>query len=153
MSYIERDLMEGERLVHRTGLHPVVYLRPASWLLGGAVLAALLLRRGLALPGLAVAAAALAASLPVLVRLLSSEYGVTNRRVFVKAGWIGRHTLETALSKVGVIVVDQTPLGRVLGYGTLTLRCAGGASETLPRMRSPHAFRNKVFEQLEEPPR
>jgi uncharacterized membrane protein YdbT with pleckstrin-like domain len=148
MSYIEHTMMRGEKVVHRTRPHEVVYLRAALWAVCGACLGLIL---GRILPcwiGVLVAGAAFAVSLPKVLDQFSLEYGVTNRRMFIKGGWISRRTLETALNKVGAIAVDQGPLGRLLGYGDVVVMTAGGGREVLPRIRAPLEFRKNVFEQI-----
>ena len=48
-----------------------------------------------------------------------TELSVTNHRVIYKTGFIRRHTVEMNMDKVETVNVDQTILGRILGYGTI----------------------------------
>jgi hypothetical protein len=46
------------------------------------------------------------------------------------------------------IAVDQSFLGRLLGYGTVMVRGTGGTAETFPRVASPLQFRRHAQEQI-----
>ncbi|HAM34401.1 MAG TPA: hypothetical protein DEB40_08845 [Elusimicrobia bacterium] len=148
MCYINETLLPGERLVHRTRPHPVVFLQPAFLWLTGTALSLAIARFWSFELGLLAAAGVLAASLPLFSRHLSCEYGLTNKRFFIKAGWPRRQTLETTLGKVGVITVNQGLAGMLLDYGDVTVMVAGGGKDVLAKVHSPLEFRSKVFEQM-----
>ncbi|MBI3548851.1 MAG: PH domain-containing protein [Elusimicrobia bacterium] len=149
MSYIDASLMDGETVVYRTRPHAITCLRPAAQTAVGIVAACLLFFFSAFWAGLAVAAIAAAASFPAFARFFGSEYGVTNKRIFVQTGGLmERRTLETAVSRVAVISVEQDLWGKILGYGSVVLNGAGGIKDTLPQMRAPFEFRRKVFEQV-----
>ena len=73
-----------------------------------------------------------------------SEFAVTDKRVLVKTGILNRHTLETLLTKIENMSVDQSILGRVLNYGTITITGTGGTKEQFARIAVPLEFRNQV---------
>lgn len=54
----------------------------------------------------------------MLITYLTSEFGITNKRVLIKHGFIKRISLETLLNKIEGITVQQGILGRILNYGT-----------------------------------
>jgi membrane protein YdbS with pleckstrin-like domain len=149
MGYVDSNLMSGETVVYRTKLHWII-LAPAG------LLAALLLAGGavfLLYPQarLGGPVCLLAAALVIVgpaVRYGSSEFAVTNKRVAIKVGWLHRRTLEMVLQKVESIAVDQGVMGRLLGYGTLTVHGTGGTPETFDKIRAPLEFRRYVNEQL-----
>jgi uncharacterized membrane protein YdbT with pleckstrin-like domain len=74
----------------------------------------------------------------------ASEFAVTGKRVIIKVGVIRRRTLETMLSKVEAIEVDQTVVGRMLNYGTLIVTGTGGTKEAFKRISHPLEFRRQV---------
>lgn len=125
MGYIENNLIPGETVAYRTRLHWVLFLWPAALFIiglmirdsGGGVLILLGLLWGLA----------------SYINLTSSEFGVTNRRVLIKVGFIRRKSLELLLQKVEGIGVDQGILGRIFGYGTITVTGTGGTRESFPQ--------------------
>jgi uncharacterized membrane protein YdbT with pleckstrin-like domain len=74
----------------------------------------------------------------------ASEFGVTSRRVIIKTGLVRRNTLEVILQKVESVSVEQSVLGRILGYGTLTVTGSGGSSEPYRDISQPLEFRKQV---------
>lgn len=64
--------------------------------------------------------------LSALIAKLTTEIGVTNKRIIAKHGLLFRKTVELNLSKVESINVDQSILGRIFGYGTLIVTGTGG---------------------------
>ena len=79
---------------------------------------------------------------------LTSEYGVTNKRVLIKTGWISRASLEIMLDKVEGVLVDQTIPGRLFNYGSITIIGTGGTKDTFPYIPNPLMFRRTVQEQI-----
>jgi len=76
-----------------------------------------------------------------------SEFVITNRRIVIKEGFIARRTFEMNLSKIETVNVDQTVVGRVLNFGSITIIGTGGTKETFHNIRRPMAFR-KAFQEL-----
>lgn len=82
--------------------------------------------------------------IPPTLAFASSELVITDRRVLIKTGIIRRQTLEMFISKVESIAVDQGFLGRVMDYGTVTIRGTGGFAEPFEAIAQPILFRNWV---------
>ncbi|EKD92296.1 MAG: hypothetical protein ACD_29C00077G0002 [uncultured bacterium] len=80
------------------------------------------------------------------IQYMNSEYGITNKRVLIKVGWISRDSLEIMLEKVEGVLVDQTILGRILSYGTITIIGTGGTKDSFPYIPAPLEFRRTVQE-------
>ena len=78
----------------------------------------------------------------------SEEYFVTNQKV-MKVGGIVRKTAEgSALEKINDIKIEQSLLGRWLGYGTLGVLTAADESNLhYTAMREPMEFRKVVLDQ------
>ena len=76
----------------------------------------------------------------------TSEFVITNKRVVVKIGLVWRRTLEMNLSRVETVNVDQSILGRLLDYGTITIIGTGGTRESFRRISKPLEFR-RVFQE------
>jgi len=148
VGYVERHLLAGERVVYKTRLHWVLFLRPALVVLGGIALAVLLRPvhdpRWLWMVGAGVTLIGLGWGLVHYVELMTSEFAVTSSRLILKVGLISRYTTELLLTKVETIGVQQGLLGRMLGYGDLTVTGTGGAREVFRRVRDPIGFRNHV---------
>jgi uncharacterized membrane protein YdbT with pleckstrin-like domain len=75
----------------------------------------------------------------------SSEFAVTNKRVMIKVGSLQRHTLEVLLQRVEGVGVDQGVLGRMLGYGSISVSGTGGTKEGFDHIDNPLEFRRQVL--------
>lgn len=75
----------------------------------------------------------------------SSEFAVTNKRVMIKVGALQRHTLEVLLQRVEGVGVDQGVLGRMLGYGSISVSGTGGTKEGFDHIDNPLEFRRQVL--------
>ncbi len=76
----------------------------------------------------------------------TDEFAITNKRVIIKTGLISRKTFEMNHSKIESVNVDQSILGRILGYGTIGIVGSGGTREVFPNIKNPLAFRKKFQE-------
>jgi hypothetical protein len=54
-----------------------------------------------------------------MIRRNATEMAVTNRRVVIKTGLVNRKTIAMLLGKVETIEVNETAVGKMLGYGTI----------------------------------
>lgn len=79
-----------------------------------------------------------------LIHHYTDEFVITNRRVIIKKGWIARYTLEMNLHKIETVNVVQSILGRILGYGSITVIGTGGTKEHFHGIKNPIEFR-KAF--------
>ena len=82
---------------------------------------------------------------PALARW-SDEFVVTNKRVIIKTGIISRKTLEMNLNKIESVNVDQSIMGRLLGYGDVTIIGTGGTRESFPNIGNAVEFRKRFQE-------
>jgi len=150
MSYIEKNLMNGESLVYRTKLHWVVFLWPIIWF----VLAIVFFRSG----GAGIEAGSLFILIAILtgvasfINFTTSEFGITNKRVIIKVGFISRNSLEILLNKVEGIQVNQNILGRILGFGSIIVSGTGGTKDPFHEIDAPLEFRKRVQEQIATAP-
>jgi uncharacterized membrane protein YdbT with pleckstrin-like domain len=154
MRYVTRVLQPGETVAYQTQLHWLIYLRAilalivCGFLVGGALSFASDQRQYLSL-ALWIAAAifallAVSAALGAFIRRATTELAVTDHRVIYKTGLLSRHTLEMNRSKVESVDVNQTLLGRMLGYGTIIVRGTGGSLEPMRRIADPLTFRSHI---------
>jgi uncharacterized membrane protein YdbT with pleckstrin-like domain len=162
MSYVERNLIPGEKVFYKTGLHWSVLIGP--FFLGGVFFALALLLAiyadsdksaasgpsGIALIGVGVLAIIAATSIITgIFRRRSLEMAVTNKRVITKAGIFTRQTFELLLSKIESIGVEESLMGRMFGFGTVTIRGTGGTSDPFRKIAHPLEFRKQVQEHIE----
>jgi uncharacterized membrane protein YdbT with pleckstrin-like domain len=79
------------------------------------------------------------------------DYAVTNQKVLKVAGLLRKRTSGAALEKINDVIMEQGPLGRMLGYGTLKVSTASDSSDlTYQTMRKPAEFRRAMLDQKME---
>jgi uncharacterized membrane protein YdbT with pleckstrin-like domain len=151
MKYVRRVLQPDETIVYTSRLHWLIYL-PAFFVLLvalGFLVVSAKVQPGefeYVLKGVAAVMSALAVVswLRALVRQLTTELAVTDRRIIYKTGLLARHTIEMNRSKVQSIDVDQSIFGRLFGYGTIVVRGTGGSLEPVRMISRPIAFRSHI---------
>ena len=139
MAYIESNLLADETVVHRASLHWLVYWQAILAGIAGAALVWIEPLAGAIAFGLAVVLA-----IPPFIAKSTSEFGVTSKRVIIKVGLIRRRTLELLLRQVESIQVEQSILGRIFDYGSITLSGTGGVREVFHNIAAPLEFRRKI---------
>lgn len=92
---------------------------------------------------------ALVQGLVSYVIYISSEYGITNKRVLMKVGLIRRNSLEIMLRKIESIHVIQSIPGRILNYGVVIICGTGGSKDLFRHIPDPLSFRKTTQEQIE----
>jgi uncharacterized membrane protein YdbT with pleckstrin-like domain len=145
VSYIDDNLLPDEHVVYRAALHWIIFARAVLVLVAGIVLVFV---PGLAQFGLVVLLVGALLLVPPWVAYRTTELGVTNKRVIVKTGLVRRRTLELLLRQVEAISVDQSLLGRVFGFGSITLTGTGGVREVFHRVRDPLELRRRIHGQV-----
>jgi uncharacterized membrane protein YdbT with pleckstrin-like domain len=79
------------------------------------------------------------------------DYAVTNQKVMKVAGLLRKRTSGAALEKINDVILEQGPLGRMLGYGTLKVATASDSTDLVyETMRSPAEFRRAMLDQKME---
>lgn len=139
MGYVTRHLSDGERVVYETKLHWIVFLTPALFFIA----AILWFFADLSVGGFFLLAS-LFAAVPAYIRYETSEFAVTTERVILKVGLIRRKTVETMLSRVEGVQVDQGIVGRLFGYGSVVVTGSGGTKEPFHFISQPLDFRHRV---------
>ena len=71
--------------------------------------------------GILIAVIPLAELVRILLDWLNERYLITNRRVMEVKGTINKHVRDSALEKVNDVELNQSVVGRVLGYGTVQI--------------------------------
>jgi small-conductance mechanosensitive channel len=148
MSYVQRVLQPGEQVRHISSIHWIVYWLGVAVALLAVVAYWLSITR--ALTGLWRYTAYALAFIAVVLLIQQwfgwwvTEIAVTNRRVIYKKGLIRRQTNEMNMDKVESVQVEQSILGRMLDYGTVTILGTGEGFETLRTIASPIELRNSI---------
>ncbi len=166
MGYTESQLATNERIVYRTKQHwmaPIFgTVAGVLVLVGGVVL--FVLQLAMATDGIVGFLRTLAFWASVIMVLVGigmvgysyiqwwvEDYVVTNQKVLKVAGLLRKRTSGAALEKINDVIMEQGPLGRMLGYGTLQVSTASDSSDLLYRtMRSPAEFRRAMLDEKQD---
>jgi uncharacterized membrane protein YdbT with pleckstrin-like domain len=155
MAYVDDNLGSDEHVIYRTRLHWVCFLGPtvflALFLLIIAFLASSpeLVAVGFAAIAILLFLWLLVESIASLRSYLTSEFAVTNRRVLLKkVGWRRQKTEETDLKEVDNIGVEQGLVGRILGYGSVTIAELGRPKVSFSRVAHAVEFGEHVYQQI-----
>jgi uncharacterized membrane protein YdbT with pleckstrin-like domain len=137
-SYEKSSAALAEATTHRAHLHWIGY---APAFIVGVI--AIIAR---SLPAFAYLLFACAAYLFIqhAIRQWCTEILVTNRRVVYKTGLISRNTIEVTAQKIEGVEVEQSILGRLLNYGTLSIRGTGIGTMKLTSVIAPLALRRAL---------
>jgi uncharacterized membrane protein YdbT with pleckstrin-like domain len=148
VSYVDRHLLPNERVIYRTRLHWILFVKPVLVTLVAlsitVALGALTRMEWVWYLSLLVILGGLAWGGIHAIELFTSEFAVTTTRLIFKVGIVARYTTELLLGKVESIGVQQKLAGRLLNYGDLVVTGTGGVREVFPRVHDPIAFRNHV---------
>ena len=142
MSYIDENLGDGEQVVFRTKLHAAVLVFP---ILALAITVAVFGFGGIGLLVTLVVACWLAVE---LANHGISEFGVTNKRLLMKRGYLPRKLMECPLEQVEGMQVTQSALAQKIGYGTVVVRGTDGSRTAFASLNQPVAFLERVQAQL-----
>lgn len=123
MGYIEQSLSAGEKIEAVFRLHWSAWLPVWLW----------------ALP-----VVTLPIALYVHLRLKVQEQGVTNKRVILKKGIIGRQTEEMKLRSIETVEIDQGVFGRMLGFGTVRVTGRGVSDIFFKGIDDPMAVKRAI---------
>jgi uncharacterized membrane protein YdbT with pleckstrin-like domain len=149
--YIDDILQPGEKVLYSTNAHWIFYLPAiATWIVAAVLL---VLSRVTTVDSLILVCLAASVVVAIVALVLTAkawfhrwttETDVTNLRVVHKTGFIKRRTFEMSLDKVESVDVNQSILGRILNYGSVTVRGVGEGAETIDTIAAPLDFRNHI---------
>jgi uncharacterized membrane protein YdbT with pleckstrin-like domain len=149
MSYTQSVMQPGERIILMGRLHWISYWPSMLIVVLGLALLYMLLWFGAHGTTIGWTIFALAVLFTVMFSYAAftrwiTEFAITDRRVISKRGFIMRNTAEMNMDKVESVKVDQSVLGRMLDYGTVTVVGTGQGLEPIKDVASPIAFRNAI---------
>ena len=80
----------------------------------------------------------------MMIRRYFTEFAITSDRLIVKRGLIWRDVDEVAIARIESVSVKQDVTGRLLGYGTLTVRGVGIGEVVMEYIDRPFAFKRAI---------
>jgi uncharacterized membrane protein YdbT with pleckstrin-like domain len=89
---------------------------------------------------------AVVSALDSLIRRSTTEIAMTTHRFVFKTGLVRRNTWEISRARIEGVDVHQGVLGRLLGYGAVTVRGVGTGYEPISRVAKPLTLRRAVTE-------
>lgn len=150
MSYIDKNLLSDERVIFRTKKHLIIFFYPIVLFIFS-IFATYYMRNNSILTNLQWA--------PWLVTLIfwiytwleyiTSEFAVTDKRVMMREGFFTRHANEMRLATISQVNVDQTLLGQMLNYGTVSIN-AFGAFDAYTMIARAAEFQKYVNDNLDK---
>ena len=81
-----------------------------------------------------------------IVRYMTTELAITNKKIIAKFGFIQRNTIELLLPKIESVQVNQSILGRIFNFGSIVASGAGNPQAPVPGIANPIEFRKKFME-------
>ncbi len=154
MSYIRKVLYADEEVVARARLHWVIYLMGFEAIAAG-LLVVLWFSVYPPLPPWALAVAGLLITFGLLRLVLmaiarwTTEMAVTNYRLIAKRGLIRRSVIEIDLRKIESVDIEQSVMGRLLGYGDVLFRGTGIGSNPMETIDDPVGFAQRLRQALQ----
>ena len=148
------NLLEGEEVVYKTGLHRWILIWPSLLILLSIAFIVVAVVSGPKGYGSAIFWAFVfwvAVILAVTARLdySTAHLYLTNKRIILKAGWMRKVSMEVLLNKVQGIDIDQSLMGRMLNYGVVVIKGIGINNITMKNVREPFEFRKQAQEQIQ----
>ncbi len=159
--YAESLLADGERIVVERRQHPIALLGRARWallaLLGALVLAFVasgipteggpaLLRDLLGIVALALGLGGILGAIWAYLDWVNDLDVLTNRRVIQIRGVLNKSVADSSLEKVNDAEMEQTWLGRLLGFGDLDVMTASEAGiERMRTLPDPKGFKRAML--------
>lgn len=128
LSYIEQSLSKGEKIEGVFKLHWFAWIPMVMWIILGSVT--------LGLTWLV--------AIYEFLRLKFLEQGVTNKRVVMKSGIIGRKTEEMKLRSIETVEIDQGIFGRIFGFGTVKITGRGISNVSFKGIDDPMSVKRQI---------
>jgi uncharacterized membrane protein YdbT with pleckstrin-like domain len=157
MSYVQKVLQPGERIIYETRLSWAMYI-PGLLLLLVAV--AFIIATHVVFTTTLWADIISIVLIVIALFLIGQEWferwtteiAVTDRRVIFKRGFIRRDTIEMAIEKVESVDVNQSLLGRLFDFGDITVHGTGTGLAPIRNIDAPLDFRSHITGLAVKPP-
>jgi uncharacterized membrane protein YdbT with pleckstrin-like domain len=148
------NLLEGEKIVYKTGLHRWILIWPSLLIILFIIFIVVAAVSGPNGYGSGifwgfVFWVAVILAITAYLDYSTAHLFVTNKRVILKDGYVRKISKEVLLDKIQGIDIDQSIMGRVLNYGALRIKGIGINDITMKNVREPFNFRRQVQEQIQ----
>lgn len=146
MNYLNNQLQPGEEVIYVAKLHfflfvqPIVLLLLGWWLYGTDT-------KVIHYGGILLLFFGLVSLIQRIMVKIGSVYAVTNKRVILKTGVVSRRAVDLVLAKCEGLQIKQSVMGRIFGFGTITVT-TGGAGSSYPFIADPLRFKKEINTQI-----
>lgn len=86
--------------------------------------------------------------IPAVIKVLTTELIITNKRLYGKVGLINTKTLDTPLNKVNNVSVSSGLGGKIFKYGRIQVTSSSG-EYNFDAIRSPESFKAQLMNQID----
>jgi len=148
VGYIQQSLARDEHVLYRAHFHWLY--RAAAWglLLIFLIAALSLYQRDQLWIAVAPVCLGVVLFLAIMIPIWAQQIAVTENRLIYRRGLIRRSTEELQLSAIEEVRVEQSILGRLLGFGRLTVSGTGVEDLRLPALAEPVKLRQMIQEAI-----
>lgn len=148
MSYIEKNLMEGEEIVYEARQHWIIYWKPFLLMLFAIALFAIPTKDVELIVQVIAAAVLLVVAAVWAVNIYGGrKYILTTSRLILKRGIVRRESTDLILRRCEGVSISQSVMGRILGYGTVSVSTGEVANE-FRLIESPVRFSTQINQQI-----
>lgn len=88
-------------------------------------------------------------SITIIIAKANFELGLTTQRLIGKVGILSVKSMDAPLDKIQNASISYSPIGRMLGYGTIQINTAGGVF-LFQFVDDPDSYKSKIMSQIEE---
>ena len=160
MSYIQNNLQAGEEIKYKADIHWYIFAYPVILLLLSVFFSSaqtgffhyvslfLLLSGLFYYVSIFLLLSGLFQLIKRILLKMGTEYVVTNKKVILKSGILSRDALELVLNKCEGIRINQSLMGRMLGFGSIVVT-TGGVTNKFDFITNPIKFRNEINAQIQ----
>ncbi len=162
MSYVEDNLMPNEKILFSAKVSPAIFISPFIILIIGIVIFIKAIEMNQQMDDFGKILSGLVCLISIgfiiatfyliidsIITIITTEFAITNKRLIAKTGFVRRNTIEMLLNKIESASVNQSILGRILKFGTITITGTGGTQQRFRAIVDPMDLRKKIYQVLE----
>lgn len=138
-NFINSSLTKDEKVIFIYKLHWIVWLKVIFLFLFGL----------LTLPFF-IGIFFLIASITSTLAIIGTEYGITNKKIIGKTGFIFRKNIDLRLNRVESVILDQGIFGRMFGYGHVVFNGTGSGKNGFLFVENPMLVKNQINQIIED---
>ena len=148
MSYIEKNLMEGEQIAYEARQHWIIYWKPFLLVLLAIALFAIPTSDVQLLVQVIAAAVLVCIAFIWAMNIYGGrKYILTNRRLILKRGIVRRESTDLILRRCEGVSISQSIMGRILGYGRVEVT-TGEVVNSFRHIEDPVRFSTQINQQI-----